>query len=164
TPVGLAVRLEPASLVEVEQHTADLVRRQLLGQRARPEPVHAGRNVGGLAEPPGPAVSAFAVIRLPDQFLTGVFVRRHQAVFGQDPEQRGTAGEIAVTPTSHRACRSTVDRERRTRFRLAPVTEDAGADGDYGALIARQRLASSVDQAPAERTRAEIYAQCPHCS
>jgi hypothetical protein len=160
--VRLAVRLEPAPLVEVEQHAADLVRGQSFGQCPRPQAVHAGRDVARLAGALRLPVLALAVVRFLDQLPARLFVLRHQAVFGQGPEQRRAPGEIAVPPPSHGPRRPAVDGQGRARFRLPPVAEDARADSQDGAVLLFQRLSIGVDQAPAERSRAEVNAQRSH--
>ena len=135
--VGLAARLEPAPLVEVEQRAAE---------RERLQP---------FIEPLG--AQFIGVERL--QLLAFVGIGRHQAVPHQQRHQPRAALQVAVASPAHLPGDAAVRGERCPGFRGAAVREQPHADVEDAVRVA---IPVERQRAPAERIDAEIDSQ-PIC-
>ena len=106
---GLAVGLEAAALVEVEEGAAELVGAE-------------GAVEGGGAELVGVAVG---------QFLALGVVLRHQAVVDENCHEIGAALQVTVPAAALAACYAAFHRERCLALRLASIGKDAGAHTEH---------------------------------
>lgn len=122
--VGLAVGLEAAALVQVEQRAAEFVRAQRAVQSRGTERVGLQRLQRGACNPVG----------------------RHQPERHQRVDQRGASPQIAVPPLAHAAGDAPFDRQRGLRLRIAPVREDPDAEPSRTDAV-RVAFGAEIEQA-----------------
>nr|WP_197019010.1 hypothetical protein [Thioalkalivibrio sp. HK1] len=159
----LAIALEAAALIEVEQGSSD----QILGlesfgysrcQQRLAEPVSTASDIGkdrlcGFGEQPSPQFDGIDFLHLP------CFLRipwRKQTHLSHLIHQVGLTLQKAIATTAHLPGLPAIRRERRFGLRLATVGENPRARGQNGA---RRIVLIQFDHRPAEGIGAHIQAQ-----
>lgn len=141
--VRLPVGFEAPPLPEVEQSSANMVKRQLFRKRTSPQRI--GRKALTIR-----MIAGFAKKR-----VLRVLVTRHQPIFDQRPQRRLAPPQIAIPPARHGAGLAAGNCQRGFGLRIATIGVDARADvyDAVGFAIFIKRV-----DAPADRICA--YIEC----